>query len=133
MFWGIGIRNIPNLLAVIANDLIFLALGIGLITLLIKFRRMVHGETVNLYQEIRSLDTKLLLAVLLSITLLALFIILPSVSFFYGSDRLFFQLLIFTAPVFIVGAIKIAELLNRVIKKPNLKIVVILVLLISLF
>jgi uncharacterized membrane protein len=130
---GIGIRNIPNLLAVIANDLIFLALGIGLITLLIKFRRMVHGETVNLYQEIRSLDTKLLLAVLLSITLLALFIILPSVSFFYGSDRLFFQLLIFTAPVFIVGAIKIAELLNRVIKKPNLKIVVILVLLISLF
>jgi len=130
---GIGIRSIPNLQAVIANDLIFLTIGIGLITVLMKFRKRLQGKTVILYKEIRSLDTKLLLAVLLSITLLAAFIILPSVSFFYGSDRLFFQLLIFTAPVFIIGAIKIAEILNRVIKKPDLKVVVILVLLISLF
>jgi len=130
---GIGIRSVPNLLAVIANDLIFVTLGIGLITVLLKFRMKLHGQTVILYEEIKSLDTRLLLAVLLSVTLLASFIILPSVSFFYGSDRLFFQLLIFTSPVFIIGAIKIAELLNNVIKKPDFKVVVILVLLISLF
>ncbi len=130
---GIGIRSIPNLLAVIANDLIFLTLGIGLITVLLKFRLKLKGKAFNLYKEVKSLDTRLLLAVLLSVTLLAAFIVLPSVSFFYGSDRLFFQLLIFTSPVFIIGAIKIAELLNRVIKKPDLKVVVILVLLISLF
>jgi uncharacterized membrane protein len=130
---GIGIRSIPNLLAVIANDLIFLTIGIGLVTILLKFRIKLHGQTLILYKEIRSMDTKLLLAVLLSVILLAMFIILPSVSFFYGSDRLFFQLLIFTSPFFVIGAIKIGRLLNFVIKKPDLKIVVILVLLISLF
>jgi uncharacterized membrane protein len=130
---GIGIKSVSNLLAVIANDLIFLTIGIGLITILLKYKRMIQGKTVILYKEIKSVDSKLLLAVILSLIVLAMFIILPSVSFFYGSDRLFFQLLIFTSPIFVVGAIKIAELINKVIKKPDLKVVVILVLLISLF
>jgi uncharacterized membrane protein len=83
--------------------------------------------------EIKTLDSKLVLAGVVSLTLLAMFIILPSVSFFYGSDRLFFQLLIFTAPIFIIGTFKIAEILNKVIKKPDLKVALVLVLLIFLF
>jgi uncharacterized membrane protein len=81
----------------------------------------------------KMLDSKLVLAGLISLTLLAMFVILPSVSFFYGSDRLFFQLLIFTVPIFIVGAIKIAGLMNKIIIKPDLKVGLILILLISLF
>jgi uncharacterized membrane protein len=130
---GLGIKNIPNLIAVIVNDLIFLTMGIGLITLMVKYRKILQQKTVYVYEEIRSLDSKLVLGGLLSLTLLAMFVILPSISFFYGSDRLFFQLLIFTVPIFIIGAFKITELLNKVIKKSNLKVGLILVLLIALF
>ena len=130
---GIGIKNLPNFIAVIANDLIFITIGIGLLTLIGKYRKILMNKTVYIYDEIKSLDSKLVLAGIVSFTLLALFIILPSVSFFYGSDRLFFQLLIFTAPIFIFGTFKIAEILNKVIKKPDLKVALILVLLIFLF
>jgi uncharacterized membrane protein len=130
---GIGIKNLPNFIAVIANDLIFLTIGIGLLTLLSKYRKILMNKTVYVYEEIKTLDSKLVLGGVLSLTLLAMFIILPSVSFFYGSDRLFFQLLIFTVPIFIIGTFKIAEILNKVIKKPDLKVALILVLLISLF
>ena len=58
---GIGIKNIPNLIAVIVNDLIFATIGIGLITMLVKYRRVLKGKTKNLYQEIRLLDSKLVL------------------------------------------------------------------------
>ena len=130
---GIGIKNIPNLIAVIVNDLIFATIGIGLITMLVKYRRVLKGKTKNLYQEIRLLDSKLVLGSFLSFSLLAMFLLLPSVSFFYGSDRLFFQLLIFTVPIFIIGAIKIAQIMNKVIKKPDFKVALILILIISLF
>jgi uncharacterized membrane protein len=130
---GIGIKNLPNFIAVIANDLIFVTIGIGLLTILAKFRKLVMNKTVFVYNEIKILDSKLVLGGILSFILLAMFIILPSVSFFYGSDRLFFQLLIFTVPIFIIGTFKITEILNKVIKKPDLKVILILVLLISLF
>ena len=130
---GIGIKNLPNLIAVIANDLIFITIGIGLLTIIGKYRKLLIKKTVYIYEEINSLDSKLVLAGVVALTLLALFIILPSVSFFYGSDRLFFQLLIFTAPIFIIGTFKIGEILNKVIKKPDLKVALILLLLIFLF
>jgi len=130
---GLGIKNLPNLIAIIVNDMIFVTIGIGLITLLVKYRKIINHKTVFIYDEIRSFDSKIVLAGLVSLILLAMFIILPSVSFFYGSDRLFFQLLIFTVPIFIIGALKIAELLNKLIKKPDLKVVLILILIISLF
>ncbi len=130
---GIGIKNLPNFVAVIANDLIFVTIGIGLLTLIGKYRKLLMKKTVYIYDEINTLNSKLVLAGVVALTLLAMFIILPSVSFFYGSDRLFFQLLIFTAPIFIIGTFKIAEILNKVIKKPDLKVVLILVLLIFLF
>ena len=40
---GIGIKNIPNLIAVIVNDLIFVTIGIGLLTMLVKYRRDFKG------------------------------------------------------------------------------------------
>ena len=86
-----------------------------------KYSKILRNKTVYLYDEIKVLDSKIVLAGILSFILLALFIILPSVSLFYGSDRLFFQLLIFTVPLFIFGTLKIAEMLNKVIKKPILK------------
>ena len=118
---GIGIKNLPNFIAVIANDLIFITIGIGLLTLLGKYRKILMNKTVDLYGVIKKLNSILVLAGIVSFTLLAMFIILPSVSFFYGSDRLFFQLLIFTAPIFIFGTFKIAQILNKVIKKPRSK------------
>ncbi len=130
---GIGIKNLPNFIAVVANDLVFITIGIGLLTILGKYRKILINKTVNLYGQIKTLDSILVLAGIVSLTLLAMFIILPSVSFFYGSDRLFFQLLIFTAPIFIIGTFKIAEILNKVIKKPDLKVILVLVLLIFLF
>jgi uncharacterized membrane protein len=130
---GIGIKNLPNFIAVIANDLIFLTIGIGLLTIIGKYRKLLMKKTVYIYDEITTLNSKLVLAGVVALTLLAMFIILPSVSFFYGSDRLFFQLLIFTAPIFIIGTFKIAEILNKVVKKPDLKVALVLVLLIFLF
>jgi uncharacterized membrane protein len=130
---GIGIKNLPNFIAVIANDLIFVTIGIGLLTLMWKYSKILRNKSVNIYDEIKVLDSKIVLAGILSFVLLALFIILPSVSLFYGSDRLFFQLLIFTVPLFIIGSFKIAEMLNNVIKKPDLKVALILILLIFLF
>ena len=130
---GIGIKNLANFIAVIANDLIFVTIGIGLLTLMWKYSKILRNKTVYIYDEIKVLDSKIVLAGILSFILLALFIILPSVSLFYGSDRLFFQLLIFTVPLFIFGTFKIAEILNKVIKKPDFKVPLILILLIFLF
>lgn len=130
---GIGIKSLPNFIAVIVNDIIFLTIGIGLITVLVKYARILRGKSAKLYGEMKLLDSRLVLATFIAMFLLAMFLILPSVSFFYGSDRLFFQLLIFTVTLFMVGSFKIAQLLNKVIKKPDLKVGLILVLLISIF
>ncbi|MEG3224262.1 MAG: hypothetical protein BME94_01740 [Methanobacteriales archaeon Met13] len=116
--FGIGLKSVPNLIAVVVNDLIFLAMGVGLLTLIWKYRefktRCRGGFVVG---------------IIISIIILALFVILPFVSFFYGSDRLFFQLLVFTGPLFILGCVSA----TKVIKKPSWKIALILMLLISLF
>ena len=87
---GIGIRNLPNLIAVIVNDIIFVTIGIGLLTLLVKYRKIVKHRTVFIYEGIRKLDLKLVFAGFLSLTLLAMFIILPSVSFFYAIRQILF-------------------------------------------
>lgn len=130
---GIGIKNVPNLIAVIVNDLIFATIGIGLITMLVSYHKTLKDKTKLLYNEIIILDSKIVLASLLSFMLLAMFLLLPSVSFFYGSDRLFFQLLIFTAPIFIIGTLKIAKLINKIVKKPDFKMIIVMVLIFSLF
>ena len=51
---GIGIKNLPNFIAVIANDLIFVTIGIGLLTILWKFRKLVMNKTVFIYDGIKN-------------------------------------------------------------------------------
>ncbi len=115
---GIGLKSLPNTISAIVNDAIFLMMGIGVFAILKERKK---------YREL--LGDKFILGIVLSITILTLFIILPSVSFFYGADRLFFQLLIFTAPLFVIGVMK----LSKIIKKPSWKPAIFLLLIISLF
>jgi len=115
---GIGLKSLPNTISAIVNDAVFLMMGIGLFAI---FRDHKKWRKI--------LDDEFIVGILLSITLLAMFVILPGVSFFYGADRLFFQLLIFTAPLFIIGVIKF----SNIIKKPQWKPAIFLVLIISMF
>jgi uncharacterized membrane protein len=115
---GIGLKSLPNTISAIVNDVIFLLMGIGLLTIIQDYRKRKNF-----------MDTSFILGILLSITILALFIIVPTVSKFYGPERLFFQLLIFTSPLFVLGVIK----LSKIIKKPHWKPLIFLVILLSLF
>ncbi|MGF7119006.1 DUF2206 domain-containing protein [Methanobacterium oryzae] len=115
---GIKLKSLPNTVSVIVHDLIFLTIGIGLLTIIRNYR-----------EYLKKIDPEYIIAILVSIVLLVLFIVLPYISIAYDAARLFFQLLIFLAPVFVIGAIRIA----KAIKKPNMDVVILVVLLISLF
>ena len=116
--FGIGVKSIPNLISIIANDLIFLTIFIGLIALLFKFK----------YYK-KKIDFGFITGMFILLTLLILFIIVPLVSQLYGAPRLFLQSLIFLAPLLIIGADRIAKLF----KKPKLSIAILFILLIFLF
>ncbi len=115
---GIGLKSLPNTLSAVVNDLIFLIMGIGLVNLLFNY---IKGNKL--------FDSGYTLGIILSIGMLVMFLVFPSVSLMYGADRLFFQLLVFTAPLFILGVITVAKR----IKKPSWKSVIFLILLTSLF
>lgn len=115
---GVGIAEIPNLISVIIHNTIFIIIGIGSLVLLLK---------TNL-KEYR-INREYLLAILISLVMLAGFIILPFLSKGYGGTRLFTQLLVILAPLFIIGIKSITKFL----KKSNLNIPLILTLLIVLF
>jgi uncharacterized membrane protein len=116
--FGIGVKSIPNLMSIIANDLIFLAIFIGLLGITIKFKY---------YRE--KMDFGFILGIYLFILLLIMFIIVPMVSKLFGAPRIFLQSLIFLAPAFIIGMDEVANLLRKV----NLSYVLLFVLLVSLF
>jgi len=115
---GIRLTSVPNAISVIVHNMVLVTILTGIIGLLWKFRY---------YRE--KFETEFLAGIALSIILLILFVLLPYISVAYDAARLFFQLLIFLAPVFIIGAITIAKL----IKKPKWNVAIILILLISLF
>jgi uncharacterized membrane protein len=115
---GIGLKNLPNTLSAIVNDIIFLLIGIGFISMLLYYKK-----------SLKRFGGAYMMGIVISVTLLASFIIFPIVSIMYGADRLFFQLLIFTAPLFILGVFQIC----KTIKKPNWKPYVIVIILMSLF
>ncbi len=115
---GIGIKSVPNLISVIANDLIFIALFMGLIALLLRFK----------YYK-KKLGFRFITGISISFTLLVMFIIVPLVSQLYGAPRLFLQSLIFLAPLLVIFADEISKLF----KKPKLSYVILFVLLIFLF
>jgi uncharacterized membrane protein len=115
---GIVLKSVPNTISVIVHDLIFATIMVGILSLIWKYK-----ECKNIF------GTEFLVGIALSIILMITFVVLPYISIAYDVSRLFFQVLIFLAPVFIIGAITI----SRLIKKPKWDIVIILVLLISLF
>lgn len=115
---GVVLKSVPNTLSVIAHDLIFATILVGLFAIIRKFRY---------YQE--KFSTQFILGIAISLALLILFVALPYISIAYDAVRLFFQLLIFLAPVFVIGGIFIAKL----IKKPNWDVFILLALLITLF
>ncbi len=115
---GIKLKSLPNTLSVIAHDLIFGTILIGLLEIVRRFRH---------YKE--KLGTEFIVGVVISLLLLVMFIVLPYISLAYDPARLFFQVLIFLAPVFIIGCMAMAKFIH----KPKWDIVIILFLLISLF
>ena len=115
---GIVLKSVPNTISVIVHDLIFVTIGVGLLTILRNYKKFT-----------KKIDPEYIVAIFVSIILLVLFLVLPYISVAYDAVRLFFQLLIFLAPVFIIGAMKIA----KIIKRPKWDILIILVLLLSLF
>lgn len=115
---GIVLKSVPNTISVIVHDLIFVTIGVGLLTILRNYKKFT-----------KKIDPEYIVAIFVSIILLVLFLVLPYISVAYDAVRLFFQLLIFLAPVFIIGAMKIA----KIIKRPKWDILIVLVLLLSLF
>ena len=115
---GIVLKSVPNTISVIVHDLIFVTMGIGLLTVLWNYKKFI-----------KQIDPEYIVAIVVSIILLVMFLALPYISVAYDAVRLFFQLLIFLAPVFIIGTMKIA----KIIKRPKWDILIILLLLLSLF
>ncbi len=117
---GIGLETatIPNKISVYVHDAIFVTIGIGVITLLWKYRS---------YKE--KIDAEYFVGILICAGLLALFVALPFVSQGYGGQRFFLQVLVFLAPVFAVGGNTMA----KIIRRPKTDVMILLILLISLF
>jgi len=115
---GVVFKSLPNMVSIIAHNLIFATILVGLFAIIRKFRY---------YRE--KFTTEFILGIVVSLGLLVIFVVLPYISIAYDVARLFFQLLIFLAPVFIIGGIYIA----RLIKKPKWDVYILLVLLIFLF
>jgi len=115
---GVVLKSLPNTISVLVHDVMFATILVGLYTILRRYRD---------YKE--KFGTQFLLGIVISMSLLVLFVALPYISIAYDASRLFFQLIIFLAPVFIIGCMTLA----RWIKKPKWDVVVILILLISLF
>jgi uncharacterized membrane protein len=115
---GVVLKSLPNTVSVIVHDMIFATILIGLIAIIRRFRY---------YHE--KFATEFLLGIVISLVLLVLFVALPYISIAYDVARLFFQLLIFLSPVFVIGGIFIA----RFLKKPKWDVYLLLILLIALF
>ncbi len=115
---GIGLKTVPSIISALVNDAIFLTIGIGLISVLVWYK---------FYKD--KIEFSFIIGGVMASFLLAVFVVIPSISNDYGASRLFLQSLAFLAPIFIIGGIKIAS----VIRKPKLDVVIILILLISLF
>jgi uncharacterized membrane protein len=115
---GVVFKSLPNMVSIIAHNLIFATILVGLFAVIRKFRYYLEKFT-----------TEFILGIVISLALLVLFVALPYISIAYDVARLFFQLLIFLAPVFVIGGIFAA----RLIKKPKWDVYLLLVLLIFLF
>lgn len=116
--FGIGLKSTPQIISALVNDAIFLTIGIGLITVLLGYKY---------YKD--KISPEFIVACIISTSLLVLFVVIPSISNDYGASRLFAQCLVFLAPIFVIGGMKIA----KTIKKPKWDVFILIILLISLF
>jgi len=116
--FGIGLKSIPNAFSALVHDLVFIMIGIGLISIIWRYK-----------EYLKRIDVGFFLGILISVALLALFVIVPNISLSYGPERLFYQVLIFLAPLFVIGVIKTAKIL----KKPEWSPAILALILISLF
>ncbi len=115
---GIVLKSLPNTVSVIVHDVVFASILLGFTTIIYKY---------NHYRKI--FDFEYLVAIILSVVLLVLFVVLPYISIAYDAARLFFQLVIFLAPLFVIGCTMLAKL----IKKPKWDVWIIILILIALF
>ncbi len=116
--FGIGLKSTANWISVIVNDLTFIFIGFGLLSITWKFKYYIN-----------KIGLQYLVGIYVSILLLVTVVLFPFASQLYGAERLFIQLLIFLAPVFVIGIISA----TKIIRIPRAKHVVILAILISLF
>jgi uncharacterized membrane protein len=115
---GVVLKSVPNTVSVVVNDTILATIMLGFGTIIWKYRY---------FKE--KMEAEYLMGVAVSMILLVLFVVLPYISIAYDAARLFFQLLIFIAPLFVIGVIT----LTKLIKKPKWDVMIMLVLLIALF
>lgn len=114
---GIGIAQLPNFMSVMVHDIVFFLIGVGALSLI--FHRHRRDDISREYMA----------AILISLAILASFIILPFVSRGYGGTRLFTQMLVVLAPLFIIGIQELLSLLRR----QSLRLPLILFVLVLLF
>ena len=101
-------QSLPHKVTVIIHDISFAVIGIGVIRMLLNYKS-------------NQFDESYLLFMFMSLGLLILVLFLGSVYRGYGSERVFHQLLIFTAPAFIVGCKTISSIASKVTSKLNSK------------
>lgn len=118
--FGIGIKSVPNLIAVIFNDVIFLTIAVGLVFIIWKYLKLRKSSRF---------EAEFVVGIMISVILLISFIFLPYLSVAYGAQRLFLQLLIFLAPVFVVGVLSI----TKTLKRPKMGPWILLVLILCIF
>jgi len=113
---GIGIAQLPNFMSVMVHDIVFFLIGVGALSLI--FHRHRRDDISREYMA----------AILISMVLLASFIILPFISTGYGGTRLFTQMLVILAPLFIIGIQELMSLLKRQQMKLPVAVLVLLLL-----
>ena len=111
---GIGIEQLPNFLSVMIHDTVFFIICVGALSLIFRRRDDISTEYTA--------------AILISMALLSSFIILPFVSTGYGGTRLFTQMLVILAPLFIIGIQELMSLLKRQQMKLPVAVLVLLLL-----
>lgn len=115
---GFALKSLPNTISVLVHDAVFATIFIGFLSVIKNYRYFRQ-----------KFETEYIVAIILSVVLLVLFVVLPYISIAYDVSRLFFQLIIFLAPIFVIGCITLAKFL----KKPRWDVWIMIILLISLF
>jgi len=116
--FGIGLKSIPNVISTVVHDATFITIGIGLLTVIWKFKYFKD-----------KIGSEYIMGIGISVSLLLLIIVIPFISIHYGAERILIQSLVFLAPVFVIGANSI----SKIIKKPKSNVLIMLILLVSLF